>query len=141
QVRVLRPLRAGLDDAGDADAVLAAQVVRPLGDLALAEHDLRQAGTVAEVDEDDAAMVTAAGHPSGEGDGLSGLVGAELAGEMRTQHYWFLPKDQRGLKVCGRRHAGARRWQSTRTPGLGFSRGGGKRPGFRAPPPEAPLHL
>lgn len=63
-------------------------MVRPLGDLALAENDLGETRTVAQVDEDDATVVAAAGHPTREGDGLSGLVGAELAGEMRTQHYW-----------------------------------------------------
>ena len=42
------------------------------------DHDLRDAVVVAEVDEEDAAVVAEAEHPAGEADGLAGVLLAEL---------------------------------------------------------------
>ena len=65
QVRVRRPLWTRLDDAGDLDAVLGAQVVGALSHLGLTEDHLGNARAVAQVDEDDATVVAAARHPTG----------------------------------------------------------------------------
>jgi hypothetical protein len=51
--------------------------VRALGHLALAEDDLRDAAGVAQVDEDDTAVITPARNPPGQGDGLPGVLGPE----------------------------------------------------------------
>ena len=74
------------DLADDLDAELRAQRVGALGHLALAEDDLGDAARVAEVDEDDAAVISPPGHPSGEGDGLSGLLGTQGAGVVSAEH-------------------------------------------------------
>ena len=68
QVRVLGALRTGLHATAYADTVFAAQRVGALGDLGLAEHDLGHAGTVAQVDEDHATVVSTTAYPAGEGD-------------------------------------------------------------------------
>jgi len=60
--------------------------VRPLGHLALAEHHLNHAGRVTQVDEDHPAVIAASGHPTGERDGLLGVVGPELAGLVGAHH-------------------------------------------------------
>jgi hypothetical protein len=86
QLGVVVAVRAQHDLAGDLHAELGAQAVGPLGHLALAEHDLGRSGGVAEVDEDHAAVITAAGHPPGEGHGLSGVLGTQAAGGVGTHH-------------------------------------------------------
>ncbi len=48
------------------------------------DDDLRQAVMVAQVDEEDAAMVAQAVHPARKADGLAGVGGAQLVARMRT---------------------------------------------------------
>ena len=48
------------------------------------DDDLREAVVVAEVDEEDAAVVAEAEHPAGEPDGLARVGGAELVAGMGT---------------------------------------------------------
>ena len=84
QLRVLVALRTAADLTGHEHAVLVAQVVG----LLLADDDLDVSRGVAEVEEDDAAVVAAAGHPAGEGDGGTGVGRA---------------------RACRRRGCGARR--------------------------------
>ena len=55
-------------------------------DLFLADHDLGDAGGVAQVDECDTTVVTAAGDPAGEGDGLSNVLGAKGSQVVCAQH-------------------------------------------------------
>ena len=86
QLGVLVARRAAHDLAGDLHAELGAQPVGPLGHLALAEHHLGRAGGVAQVDEDHPAVIAAAGHPPGEGHGLSGVLGAQRAGGVGAHH-------------------------------------------------------
>ncbi len=93
------PSWRAVDLAGDLEAVLAAQAV---GDLLVADHDLDDAAGLAQVDEGDAAVVAAAGHPPGEGDGLADVLGAQGAGVMGADHCVLLAR----LLVevtCGRR--------------------------------------
>ena len=92
QVRVLVARRAAGHLAGDLHAELVAQRVRVL----LAEHHLDHAGGVAQVDEDDAAVVAPAGHPPGERHRRAGVARAQAAGVMGTDH---------GLRllICGPR--------------------------------------
>ena len=59
---------------------------RLVGDRLVADHDLDDAAGLAQVDEGDAAVVAAAGHPAGEGDGLPDVLGAEGAGVVRADH-------------------------------------------------------
>src|SRR6476469_8764605 len=54
--------------------------MRRLSCVTSVEHHLNHAGGVAQVDEDDPAMVTAAGHPTGQGDGRAVVGGAQGAG-------------------------------------------------------------
>ena len=84
QVGVLVALGAGGDLAGDLQAVLRAQVVR---DRLVADHHLHDAGRLAQVDEGDAAVVAPAGHPAGEGDGLSDVLGAQAACVVGADHW------------------------------------------------------
>ncbi len=71
--------------AGHADAELVAQALRGReGGVVRIEHDLRQARAVAQVDEDDPAVVAAAVHPAVQGDGLAEMVTANLAGVAGT---------------------------------------------------------
>ncbi len=63
-LRVGVALRADLDDTGDRDAELGAQPVRLGQHVGVAEHHLCDAGGVAQIDEDDAAVVAAASHPA-----------------------------------------------------------------------------
>ena len=86
QLRVLVPRRAGADRAGHRDAELGPQRVRGLGHLALAEDHLHPAGRVAQVDEDDPAVVAPAGDPAGEGDGRPGVGRAQRPRLVRTDH-------------------------------------------------------
>ena len=59
-----------------------AQVVR----LLLADDDLHVARRVAQVEEDHATVVAAAGHPAGEGDGGAGVGRAQRAGVVGAKH-------------------------------------------------------
>jgi hypothetical protein len=54
--------------------------------LLLADHHLCVAGGVAEVEEDDPAVVTAAGDPAGESDRGTGVGRAERAGVVGAKH-------------------------------------------------------
>ena len=58
----------------DRDAELGAQPVRLGQHVGRAEHDLGNPGGVAQVDEDDAAVVAAARHPAGQRHLLAGVV-------------------------------------------------------------------
>ncbi|GAB1512849.1 hypothetical protein JCM33774_48910 [Actinophytocola sp. KF-1] len=60
--------------------------MRALGHLTLAEHDLRDAGRVAEIDEDDPTVIAPAGNPAAQRDGLSGVLGAKRPGLVRADH-------------------------------------------------------
>ena len=82
QVRVLVAGRPRGHRPRDQDAVLVAERVRVL----LPEHHLDHAGGVAEVDEDDAAVVAPAGDPAGERHRRAGVARAEAAGVMGTDH-------------------------------------------------------
>ena len=75
-----------LDDTVDRDAELGAQPVRLGQHVTLAEHHLRHAGCVAQIDEDDAAVVAATRHPAGEGHLLPGIGGPQRTGGMCAQH-------------------------------------------------------
>ena len=80
RVDVLRS--AGRDLAGRAQDELVADVVRRLrgfGGAFRVDDELADAGRVAEVDEDEAAVVAAARDPAGEGVPLARLLGPELA--------------------------------------------------------------
>ena len=57
-----------------------------VGDRLVADDDLDDAAGLAQVDEGDAAVVAAAGHPAGEGDGLADVLGAQGAGVMGADH-------------------------------------------------------
>jgi hypothetical protein len=50
------------------------------------EDDLDEAGGVAEVEEDEAAVIAAAVDPAGEGDGLAGVLRAERSAVVCLQH-------------------------------------------------------
>jgi len=65
--------------------------VRALGHLAFAEDHLRDAGRVPQIDEDHPTMITTAGNPAAERDGLSGVLGPERAGLVRADHGDDLP--------------------------------------------------
>ena len=82
QVRVDGALQAIHDGADDAQAVLVAHVLGGLEDVrvvGVADH-LHEAFTVAQVDEDDPAVVAAAVHPAAQADGLAQqLFGHEAA--------------------------------------------------------------
>src|SRR5690606_10637879 len=72
--------------AGHAHAVLVAQALghgkgsRSVG----VAHDLRQTFAVAQIDEDDAAVVAATMHPAKQSDSLPEVIAANLAGIART---------------------------------------------------------
>ena len=86
-----------LDDAVDRDAELRAQPVRLLQHVGLAEHHLRHPGGVAQVDEDDAAVVAAARHPAGQRHLLTGVGGPQRTGGMTAQHQkspWEWPDER-----------------------------------------------
>ena len=73
--------------AGDRDDILRAQGVRLFGDPGVffgAEDDLSDARAVAQVDEDDAAVIAARIDPTGERRGLAHVGGAELVAGMGT---------------------------------------------------------
>ena len=80
EVRVLGPRLAGHDLAFDLEHVLTAYLrgdLEGFGSVLGVEHDLHQAGRVAQVDEDEAAVVAAAVHPPGERDRLAGVLDPE----------------------------------------------------------------
>ena len=62
----------------------------------LAEDHLHDPGGVAQVDEDDPAVVAAAGHPAGQRHGRAGVRGAQASGVMGTDHGGSSPRG------CGR---------------------------------------
>ena len=102
EVGVLVAGLAGHDLAGDLEAELAAQAVR---DLLVADDDLHDAAGLAQVEERDPAVVAAPRHPSGEGDGLADVLGAQGAGVMGADH-WFSSDVLCGADdACGRRSA------------------------------------
>src|SRR5206468_996644 len=70
------------DDAGDADAELVPKLAgarERLGALVGLEGDLRDARSVAQVDEDEAAVIAARRNPAEEHDALAGVGGAQRA--------------------------------------------------------------
>src|SRR5690606_7854328 len=76
----------------DADAELVAQALGGgEGGVVRIEHDLRQARAVAQVDEDDPAVVAAAVHPAIQSDSLAEMVAANLAGVAGT-HCGMTPR-------------------------------------------------
>ncbi|GAB3279908.1 hypothetical protein GCM10027563_08430 [Parasphingorhabdus pacifica] len=85
-LEVLVALGPLYDLADDADAELRAKPVRALGNLALAEDDLCDAGRIAEIDEDHSSVIAAARHPPCQGDGLPGMTGAKRSGLVRAHH-------------------------------------------------------
>ena len=101
RVRVARPAGASLAD--DPQAVLAAQ---RMGDLRVTHDHLHHALRVAQVDERHAAVVAAARHPAGQGDGPADVLGAQGAGVVRADHLEFLPVSCGSVRVtCGCRSA------------------------------------
>ena len=60
---------------------------RPWKTVFFADHDLGDAGGVAQVNEGDTTVVAAPGHPAGEGYGLSNVLGAKGSEVMCAQHY------------------------------------------------------
>jgi hypothetical protein len=80
------------DGALDRDAVLVAEAGAEFGGGvgrgALLEDDLGEARTVSHIDEDEALAVAAVGvDPAVEGDGLTGVLGAELAAGEGALHH------------------------------------------------------
>ena len=115
QLRVLVAGRAAGHLADDLHAELVAQRVR----IFLAEHHLDNTGTVAQVDEDDPAVVAPAGHPAGERHRRAGVRGAQASGIVGTDHGWqLLIVEQSSPAFCqgwpalppGTRQAGTIRW-------------------------------
>ena len=75
------------EDSRDGDDVLGARgfgLGVSFGGDFLVEDDLRDAGAVAEVEEDEVAVVAAAVDPAHEGDGLAGVGAAEFAAGVRA---------------------------------------------------------
>ena len=75
------------EDSGDGDDVLGTSGFGfsvGNGRDFLVEHDLGDAGAVAEVEEDEVAVVAAAIDPAHEGDGLAGVRAAEFAAGVRA---------------------------------------------------------
>ncbi len=62
------------------------------GQHLVADHDLGDAGRVAQVHEGDPAVVAATRHPAGQGDGRSGVLGTQRAGAVGAYH-GVLPLD------------------------------------------------
>src|SRR5262249_26973152 len=81
--RVLIPLRPLPERSGDEHAELGAQVVR---DVFLPSDDLDDPARIAQVDEDDAAMVPAPRYPARERDLLPGRSGTQRASLVRADH-------------------------------------------------------
>jgi hypothetical protein len=70
----------------DRDTELGAQPVRLGQHVSAAEHDLCHAGGVAQIDEDDAAVVAASSHPAGQRHRLTGVGRPQRTGGMTAQH-------------------------------------------------------
>ena len=70
----------------DQHAELGPQPVRLLQDVGIAEHHLGVSGSVPQVDEDDAAVVTPTRHPSCQRHRLAGIGGPQRTGGMTAQH-------------------------------------------------------
>ena len=94
---VFGALEAWGDCAGDADDVFWAEVVGcggGVGEFFWAEDDLGDAVLVAEVGEDDAAVVASGVHPAGKGDREAGVGFAEFVAVMSAVgHFWFREVD------------------------------------------------
>ena len=71
--------------AGDLDHILLPECRRLVDDLFAGpvriERDLKQAGAISQIDEDDAAQIPDAMHPPGNGDRFSCVVGSQCTGE------------------------------------------------------------
>ena len=83
QRRVLVALGTLGDGADDLQHILVAQAVE---DLFLADHNLGDAGSVAQVNECDTTVVTTPADPAGQGYGLSNVLGAKGSEVMCAQH-------------------------------------------------------
>ena len=59
------------------------------------EDDLGDAFAVAQIDENDAAVVAAGIDPAGKGDGLADVIYAELMAEMGAVHGGSVGQDER----------------------------------------------
>ena len=69
---------------------------------ALADDDLADARSVAQVEEGDPAVVAAAGDPAGQGDGRARVLGAQRAGLVRADHDSIpSPRSQRSQVLDG----------------------------------------
>ncbi len=86
QVRVRRARRPSPHQASNADAELAAETLGAAEDLFRigVEHDLQQTFTVAQVDENHAAMIAATMHPARDRDFLADEGFLDLAAIVRT---------------------------------------------------------
>jgi len=80
---VLVALGSLLDGARDQQAELRSQLVRDL----LAHDHLHDARGLAQVDERDAAVVAPPRHPSGEGDPVADVLGAQASGVVGADHF------------------------------------------------------
>ena len=87
QLRVLVAGRPAANLAGDLHAELGPQRVRRAVLAVAPEHDLDDAAGVAQVDEGDAAVVAAAGHPARQRDRLAILLGAQRARLVGSDHF------------------------------------------------------
>ena len=75
------------EDSGDGDDVLGARgfgLGVGFGGDFLIEDNLGDAGAIAEIEEDEVAVVAAAVDPTHEGDGLAGVGAAEFAAGVRA---------------------------------------------------------
>src|SRR2546423_8730052 len=91
--------------AGYRDAPFGAQVVHQ---VVLADDDLHDAGRVPQVDEGHSPVVPAAGNPTGQGDRVTGLFGAQAARVMGPDH---CSAPRSGVTGWGRRsRSGGRHW-------------------------------
>lgn len=98
QPQVDHAFGAGLDHPLHGDHVLVVQSLGPavgLGVVLGVEDHLGDAVAVAQVHEDDAAVVAALGHPAHEGDALANMLGAQGAAVVAA-----LPVAQ-GFNRCG----------------------------------------
>ena len=89
ELRIDGSLDARANAAGDLDHVFAAQLVREFGDLRIflgAEDDLRDPFAVAQINENNAAVVAAGVNPARQGDGLADVFFAEDVAEVGAIH-------------------------------------------------------
>ncbi len=87
-VRALRALEALLHRARDLEHPFRTHLLRGGEDRFVfrLDDDLRETVAVAHVEEDEASVVTAAVHPSADGDGLADVGIAEFSAGVGTQH-------------------------------------------------------